>query len=649
MVSLLTSTLIGQQLPDWYTATPTFPIPDYEGWCKTSNWVNLDMGVANGDTVPSLSDIVQQDSLCVYVKRGTQDTINTAFTIHGYSYNYWGAYGEGEDPLFYCNTNDEKVFNFYDYFKLVVEGWHVIGRNWPRAAFSTSYFSVPAEWMYLLNCRADSVDWGFRTDGLYEYGKKVIIDSFRCNESGDDNIYIQNNDSCQISNSILTQPSERTISGDNIQFGLEQDFMHIYGNYMSKEVSGVKQCLIVDFQDNDTLAHSIVEGNLFIGPDSISGEFNCAVYYDGGTIGGPMQIFKYNTISGTNAALFIRKQSKVNAYYNIFDLHLKQGGTFISNYGDSSYFSNNLFRKKGLPNGSRGYSDTDSISFFRNNNYVNLYDPIPTSVTNADHDYNNFWECTNIPTETNGLNVDPLFIDTLEYKLNPLSELVNAGVNVGLTRDFYNNVVTGFPDIGIYEYVQTYQYDTVVIDSFVVNITQSIYLPINTINITNLSNTYNYGDIEITTSSGGISSNGQIPISEWNDSTSRTYGFGSSVNLNMYIDNLSSNYLYDIVAQANRSGDGTRENPIAVHGDTVVVNVYNEANPIAEFNNVVPINDSITIQSIPGVSTFSYINGVKVYIKELKPIIPYQPHSRVTVVGGSAFINNGCLITGRRR
>jgi hypothetical protein len=50
---------------------------------------------------------------------------------------------------------------------------------------------------------------------------------------------------------------------------------------------------------------------------------------------------------------------------------------------------------------------------------------------------------------TNTTNTNPLNWD---YRLISTSPAINSGVNLGLTRDFGNNVVNNPPDIGIYEY-----------------------------------------------------------------------------------------------------------------------------------------------------------------------------------------------------
>jgi hypothetical protein len=54
--------------------------------------------------------------------------------------------------------------------------------------------------------------------------------------------------------------------------------------------------------------------------------------------------------------------------------------------------------------------------------------------------------------EANSVSGDPLFISTTNYHLQAGSPAINEGVNVGLTRDYDNALVSDPPEIGAYEY-----------------------------------------------------------------------------------------------------------------------------------------------------------------------------------------------------
>jgi hypothetical protein len=54
--------------------------------------------------------------------------------------------------------------------------------------------------------------------------------------------------------------------------------------------------------------------------------------------------------------------------------------------------------------------------------------------------------------DAHSINVNPAFISTTNFNLNSGSPVIQAGVNVGLTRDFRGASIIGVPDIGAYEY-----------------------------------------------------------------------------------------------------------------------------------------------------------------------------------------------------
>jgi parallel beta-helix repeat protein len=62
------------------------------------------------------------------------------------------------------------------------------------------------------------------------------------------------------------------------------------------------------------------------------------------------------------------------------------------------------------------------------------------------------WQ-TNSSQDANGINDDPLFTDASndDFTLTGSSPAINAGVDVGLTRDHAGNPIVGLPDAGAYE------------------------------------------------------------------------------------------------------------------------------------------------------------------------------------------------------
>jgi len=55
---------------------------------------------------------------------------------------------------------------------------------------------------------------------------------------------------------------------------------------------------------------------------------------------------------------------------------------------------------------------------------------------------------------TGNIQADPMFVDPIrgDFRLMPDSPAIDAGLDLGLTEDFFGNAITGIPDIGVYEY-----------------------------------------------------------------------------------------------------------------------------------------------------------------------------------------------------
>lgn len=64
------------------------------------------------------------------------------------------------------------------------------------------------------------------------------------------------------------------------------------------------------------------------------------------------------------------------------------------------------------------------------------------------------WQ-TNESQDVNSISADPSFLSSSDFRLQPGSQCIDAGVDVGLTLDYAGNVVPigSAPDIGAYEYI----------------------------------------------------------------------------------------------------------------------------------------------------------------------------------------------------
>ena len=176
-------------------------------------------------------------------------------------------------------------------------------------------------------------------------------------------------------------------------------------------------------------------------------------------------------------------------YYNIF-YNMRTSGAGYTGFGLASYsapvtgysvsmdniqFLNNVIYNPTLGTFNTGFwiagqTPLSNIKV-RNNIIYDAYTPVQferTTIIDVNIDNNIFYDCTTgilyttcsvtDSTANNNLTSDPLFTGTgtppLNYKLQSGSPAKDAGISVGLTKDYggYNVPVGPLPDIGAWEY-----------------------------------------------------------------------------------------------------------------------------------------------------------------------------------------------------
>jgi parallel beta-helix repeat protein len=207
-------------------------------------------------------------------------------------------------------------------------------------------------------------------------------------------------------------------------------------------------------------------------------------------------IIRYNRVYSNQASgIDIERTSNTEIYSNIiyWNTTVQGGGGGIILTASASNSENNVFYNNvsyGNKYGIVVYSSDDSGATKVNNNifknnicFGNIWKPLSATYggnndgvngTGNIYLYNNFgpeyanfiewgfgvykstysdWEVA-FGGSTYSVQSDPLFVSTSipDFHLQATSPNINAGVNVGLTRDYAGNPIVGLPDIGAYEW-----------------------------------------------------------------------------------------------------------------------------------------------------------------------------------------------------
>lgn len=601
---LLASLPLGLKL---FGQTRTWDIPAFSSWVNDTIYIDTDWPTNESGASPisplnTLTGLTYQNNKAYLIKRGTSVNVSK-INIYGRDSIIIGAYGTGDLPKIISSTYDVKIIDAGGE-NILITDLEIMGTNSARAGVAFSYYSGNnnmCQELYCINLDIHNTKWAIRTDGSATFGHKLVIDSCVCYDNGDDNIFIQNMDSTEVSNCNLSNASMSTASGDNLQFAYRSYYMHIHDNTMDKSSTSGKQCLIIDF-DTIGVGSSIVEKNIFITPNTLETIWGSGIYYDAG---GERNICRYNKFSGNSAAIRVRNSAKVDIYYNIFEMTSDQVLDILTS---TNNVWNNIIRN--WNNAGRGIVTQTYSNAAYNNIFESVYNPLDGS--NITHDYNNFYNTTYVPTEANGLSSNPAWIDTVEYKLSISSPLINSGTNVGLNSDFYGDPIISSPDIGIHEYQST----STIIDTILINTVDrySNFEP-GWINMTGNSITSDT-IIIYKLNPTAFFNLGEISINDWPDNVAETYHYSTNSTIDLVIKNISSNYLYDIQVLSNREGTEIRNQYTICQNDTVTIDVMDETNNVAYFDNVQAVGDSILITTVPISSSYSYINGIKIFVKQ---------------------------------
>lgn len=208
----------------------------------------------------------------------------------------------------------------------------------------------------------------------------------------------------------------------------------VFGNDKS---SGITRYNEIHAGAPNAVTHNALGGNLIEAGDTMSYYYNIVFADDADTY-----CFLQTTIEGT-----------LNVYNNTF---VQQGSGInrairvVTAGNDLATFKNNIvYRADGSSTYiyevyTSGTIISDNNILFTGGSMVWDWD-VGVSATLS------IWQ-TNSGNDLNSANSDPLFTtDFTDLQLQTGSPAINAGVDVGLTRDILGNPIVGNPDIGAYE------------------------------------------------------------------------------------------------------------------------------------------------------------------------------------------------------
>jgi parallel beta-helix repeat protein len=171
----------------------------------------------------------------------------------------------------------------------------------------------------------------------------------------------------------------------------------------------------------------------------------------------------------------------INIYYNLLVNNSSAGfESYTASLGTVNFYNNTIYND--ATSGSEGniYLIYGNNFVFKNNLIVQarqdgkaIYYQINAGAGSATLDYNNWYQVgpaayrwhrngVNYSTialwragssqDVNSITGDPLMVNVLsDWSLQAGSPAINAGTNLGLTRDLLGNPIVGLPDIGCYE------------------------------------------------------------------------------------------------------------------------------------------------------------------------------------------------------
>ncbi len=399
----------------------------------------------------SMSSFTSGDS--ILFKRG--DAFSGILSVQSKTGMFFGAYGNGNRPLFWgTGSTITTLIRLRSCNSVVFRDWDVSDTT---ISFTDRTVQAKIQRVFIIeNGSTSNVVKNFRMDRI---GYGFYITAF---SNG------QTIDSCDIGNLRMIRNTPRTVNADDdyggvpIQISSRNNIFtnnYLHDCYSLSYDYGFDGGGIEWFEEGDTISGNEVMYNTFY---ANNGTMEHGSSNDG-IINNPIQnnTFAYNRVINcegltyvNNRGQYITRVKNLMIYNNIIietvpsrsgsSLRIMSMATTDTTVGIIN-LRNNIFRV------SNGASLAKSTVFAgaQLTHVNNLYQVNSNTVFNYTLDPSEISSPITTAIWVNTTTQDPI---GWNYNLIAGSPAINAGINVGLTRDYNNQIVSNPPDIGILEY-----------------------------------------------------------------------------------------------------------------------------------------------------------------------------------------------------
>lgn len=409
----------------------------------------------------SWSSVTWTNGTTYLQKAGT--TFNTGSTLIITSKNNitLGSYGTGAKPKIISSAaSSAKVIDITSCYNMVVSNLEVASSTGQVTA-AVIIDGAGSSNNLIEDCILRDVQWGIRIITTSP-GNKIL--NCEVYNTQDDGIYIKDTPDIEIGYcnihdvnlKYFVNPDQSYSAGDNIQIAStnSHDF-YVHHNTLDHSSTGNKFCFIA-WGNNYS---GVLEHNTMIGNSS---QVTSCIYLSPTT---ETVSVRYNTIKNGNYGIYAYV-ANFNVYYNSFiqnktaicvlnNYHLRaENNVFYNNInnaisglsGSTVVSKNNIFH---LTGSGKAYSTNGSLVSNNNifnvqfNGFINGYGSLSA------------WQSAS-GQDNNSMVANPQFVNPSghDFKLQPNSPGINAGVNCGYNQDFFGNQVpvANISDIGYFEY-----------------------------------------------------------------------------------------------------------------------------------------------------------------------------------------------------
>ena len=368
---------------------------------------------------------------------------------------YFGVYGTGADPLFWGRgSRIEQMFTLNNCSNITFYGFNI-----SDTTISKTDRTIEAKIQTVFQFQNSSTNNVIRKCTMDRIGYGAYYRPFSNSNTLD---------SCDIGNLRMIRNTPQPVNPDD-DFGGVPVQLSSRNNIVSNNY--FHDCYAVSF-DYDYDGGGV---EFFEEGDSVNGNrimyntfYDCNGTFEFGSSSGQLRphsnnLIAYNKVINSSSLVYINNNPNAGYETRVKNLQIynnvivqtvasRTGGlTMISMYTSDATagiidMKNTIFQTTNGANVCRSGQWTGGQLVHTNN----IYKLSNGGVTNFTLD------ATEIATAgviwLNTTNANPLFWD---YNLTSTSQAINAGVNVGLTRDFIGNSVGNIPDIGVLEFVTT--------------------------------------------------------------------------------------------------------------------------------------------------------------------------------------------------